>query len=201
MVSIAWVLLLLESNRLIPCSLLTTTGKDLEAVLVQVEKMWRKLDLSWTPKFHGLREHSVDQLMASKGFMEMQEDWVEHGHQSGNRDMNIYKSVKDYGKRSASMAMAESVRNNNMVQAKVEEVQQATRRKRRRMGPSPAEERKLQANVVKAELRQEAVSKIISPTKMLSGYDRQKELMMGSGIGEADNGEADNGSTTRETRL
>ena len=95
--------------------------------------------------------------MASKGFKEMQEDWVEHGHQSGNRDMDIFKSVKDYGKRTASMALSESVRNNKMVQAKVEEVQQATQRMRRRMGPTLTEQRKTQAQDEKVELRKAAV--------------------------------------------
>jgi hypothetical protein len=125
--------------------------------------------------------------MESKGFMEMQEDWVEHGHQSGNRDMDIFKSVKDYGKRTASMAMSESVRNNKMVQAKVEEVQQATRRTRRRTGPSPAEQRKTQAQDEKVELRKAAVSQTFSPTKIQTGYQKQKELVKGGGgVGEVD---------------
>jgi hypothetical protein len=173
----------------------STTGIELEEVLIEYENMWKKLGLSWTPKWHGLREHSVDQLMASKGFMEMQEDWVEHGHQSGNRDMNIFKSVSDYGKRTTSMARAEAVRLDKNVKVKVEEVRKATRRTRRRMGPSPAEARKQQLQDQKEASRKAAVqaSKTFSPTKILSGYQKQKELVersgVGSGMGEAE-GEA-----------
>jgi len=32
-----------------------------DEVLQQIRKVWRKLDLSWTPKFHCLVDHSLDQ--------------------------------------------------------------------------------------------------------------------------------------------
>jgi NDP-sugar pyrophosphorylase family protein len=169
-------------------------GLELEGVLIECENMWRKLDLSWTPKWHGLREHALDQLMASKGFKEMQEDWVEHGHQSGNRDMAIYKSVKDYGKRATSMAKAAAVRNDKRVKVKVEEVREATKRTRRRIGPSAAEERKQQVQDHKEASRKAAVqaSQGFSPTKVQSGYEKQKELVkqgsgVGSGVGSREN--------------
>jgi hypothetical protein len=152
-------------------------ASKLKEVLVQCELLWTKLGLSWTPKWHALREHSVEQLMALKGYKEFQEDWVEAGHQTGNRDMKRFSNVKNFQQKATSLAKVAAARANKRVRKRDHEILASTKRKRTSNGPTPAEERKQEQQETKANVRNEALenSKTISPTKVLSGYQRQRE--------------------------
>jgi hypothetical protein len=75
------------------------------------------------------------------------------------------------------MARAAAVRSDKRVKVKVEQIREAS--KRRRTGPSPAEERNKQHQDQKEAHRKAAVeaSQTFSPTKIKSGYEKQKELV------------------------
>ena len=49
---------------------------DLDEVLQEICKMWRKLGLSWIPKFHCFVDHSLDQYKSTRGYKELHEDFV-----------------------------------------------------------------------------------------------------------------------------
>lgn len=68
--------------------LLDPTPDEIESVEVatdMLEKVWRKLQLSITPKCHIMFDHIMDQVKEHKGIVDILEDYVEHAHQTGKQ--------------------------------------------------------------------------------------------------------------------
>jgi hypothetical protein len=55
--------------------------KQLESRLYGILKEWHRLGLSFTPKFHVLLNHAIQQLRVMKGFHDMGEDCIERSYQ------------------------------------------------------------------------------------------------------------------------
>ena len=56
-----------------------------EKAIRVLEKKWRCLQLSITPKCHTLFYHTMDQVKSHNGIADLVEDYVEHAHQTGKR--------------------------------------------------------------------------------------------------------------------
>ena len=50
-----------------------------------LEKLWRELYLTITPKMHILTNHTIDQVIQFGGIVDKVEDFVEKFHQTGKR--------------------------------------------------------------------------------------------------------------------
>ena len=56
-----------------------------EKAIQMLETMWRKLQLSITPKCYILFDHTIDQVKTHNGIADLVEDYVEHAHQVGKQ--------------------------------------------------------------------------------------------------------------------
>ena len=58
----------------------------LEQALVNLDFLWDKADLSFTPKIHGLIAHAVEQVQCLEGIGDVLEDDLEHLHQTSAKN-------------------------------------------------------------------------------------------------------------------
>ena len=136
-------------------------------------------NLSWTPKFHCLVDHSLDQYKSTRGYKELQEDFVERLHQDGNTAMKQLASVHDYITKAQSFGRLESIRTKKEIVNKRKSVKVASKRKVSEMTTLNKQNKERVRRQKQHHNRQKAITeaKDISPTQMKSGYARQVELV------------------------
>ena len=93
------------------------------------QKLMRQLTMSHTPKWHVLLSHAANQLSTTGGFADMGEDFVELGHQTGDREQRRVAGLKNFKLEVLSKSRSEVVRNCKSVQEARETVQLSSRRK------------------------------------------------------------------------
>ncbi len=99
--------------------------------------LWRKLQLSITPKVHALEDHLVEQLLKEehgvklRGIREFTEDFVEQAHQFGFRDNGRTRGLKDHAAKARSHSNWEHRALNPAVHVKHQEVKNATSRNKK----------------------------------------------------------------------
>ena len=59
--------------------------EEMKMAIHGLEKVWRELDLTITPKMHILTNHTIDQVIRFGGIADKVEDFVEKYHQTGKR--------------------------------------------------------------------------------------------------------------------
>ena len=59
--------------------------ESMEVAIGMLEQVWRKLQLSITPKCHIMFDHIIDQVKEHNGIADLVEDYVEHAHQLGKQ--------------------------------------------------------------------------------------------------------------------
>jgi hypothetical protein len=112
----------------------------LEEALHEIEKLWEKLDLSYTPKFHALMRHALEQMRRVVGFGEMLEDHVEKSHQDMDTFHQRVARLRSFEKRANSYSRHEKTVNDPEVLAAGKEAMEKTSRKRA-PGPTLAQTR------------------------------------------------------------
>ena len=138
--------------------------------LQQAMVLWRKLQLSVTPKVHVLEDHLVEQLLKEehgvslRGIGEFTEDFVEQAHQFGFRDEGRTRGLKDHAAKARSHSNWEHRALNPAVQLKHQEVTNITSRKRKRgeNGMTAAEERKETKKTLKNDSRITALTATVN---------------------------------------
>jgi len=153
------------------CPFGKATPEDTESLQTLLQKMipiWKKLDLPETPKWHATVEHAINQFHRLKGYGEAQEDFIEFFHQEGNNELNRFRCIKDYKKKTKCILNAAIGRDNIGVQEKRRMVKDSIQTRKRKsterieIGDSK--------QVKRAKAVEEAAN--ISPTKLISLSDR-----------------------------
>ena len=99
--------------------------------------LWRKLQLSVTPKVHALEDHLVEQLLKEehgvklRGIGEFTEDFVEQAHQFGFRDEGRIRGLKNHTAEVRSHSNWEHRALNLAIQLKHQVVKSATSQKKK----------------------------------------------------------------------
>ena len=65
-----------------------------EVVINLLEKIWRKLQLSITPKCHIMFDHIMDQVREHNDIADLIEDYIEHAHQTGKQLDHLVARMK-----------------------------------------------------------------------------------------------------------
>jgi hypothetical protein len=108
----------------------------LDQALIQVDKIWKEFDLSYTPKYHGLDTHAAAQMKRIGGFGDMLEDDLEKSHQDCDRFGQRVARLKSAPLKAAAFSHHERTVNDPKVQATRAAVIARTTRKRKEAGPT-----------------------------------------------------------------
>jgi hypothetical protein len=111
----------------------------LDQALIQVDKIWKEFDLSYTPKYHGLDTHAAAQMKRIGGFGDMLEDDLEKSHQDCDRFGQRVARLKSAPLKAAAFSHHERTINDPKVQATRAAVIARTTRKRKEAGPTKAQ--------------------------------------------------------------
>jgi hypothetical protein len=121
--------------------------------LIEVDKLWKELDLSQTPKYHALIVHAIFQAMRTNGFGDMLEDELEKSHQEALRFRARVARLQSMNARANAFSASEKVRNNPKVQQAISDAHEKTARKRKAGGLSLQETRKQATKTARDEKR------------------------------------------------
>jgi len=90
---------------------------------------WNEMNLSYTPKFHVLYEHSADLLLEMNGFYDMGEDAIERWHQIRLRHETRIRCLRSLNKQKENQAKYEYATTNPTINKIIEEVKNKSKRK------------------------------------------------------------------------
>jgi hypothetical protein len=124
----------------------------LKEALDEIEKLWNRLGLSHTPKFHALMRHALEQMRIIGGFGEMLEDHVEKSHQDMDKFHQRVATLRSFEMRAKSYSHHEKTANDPKVLAAGREAIDKTSRKRK-AGPSLAVGRRSDEKVARDDTR------------------------------------------------
>jgi len=100
----------------------------LQQALVNLDFLWDKADLSFTPKIHGLIAHAVEQVQRLEGIGDVLEDDLEHLHQTSVKITACVSRMKNKGQQAFVHSKMEAKRSNIEVRERVEKSQEASKR-------------------------------------------------------------------------
>lgn len=140
--------------------------------------LWKKINLSFTPKFHMLYEHVPDLLLFMNGFEDLDEDVIERWHQIHIRHHSRITSLQSEHKQKNNQEKCEHVTNSYSVKEIITSVNNKTRRimkntkgisLKTRNDTEKKAQRECRRNIVKEEVEKEDL------TIMPSNRDRAKK--------------------------
>ena len=67
---------------------------DIRSSLKVLEKLWREIKISITPKAHVMFVHTLDQVIEYNGIADKVEDYVEKAHQIGKKLEHLTSHLK-----------------------------------------------------------------------------------------------------------
>jgi hypothetical protein len=103
--------------------------KKLEETIDAAAVIWKELDVSCTPKPHGLFDgHSLEQHKRLNGIGDKGEDFVEKGHQIGLRDERRTWNIQNFEKRQRRQIKHARHGNQVAIKRKIESVQLSSKR-------------------------------------------------------------------------
>ncbi len=100
----------------------------LERDLLVTMKEWKRVGLSFTPKFHVLIDHAPEQLRMTGGFADMLEDAIERSHQRRSKNESRFSRMRNQVMAKQSQAKYENAGMIRSIASEMNRVQ--TRRKR-----------------------------------------------------------------------
>jgi hypothetical protein len=87
----------------------------LERALRQLDHLWSKAGLSFTPKIHGILYHALHQWKLLRGFGDMLEDDLEHLHQTSKRISDRTSRMRNKTQQAFSHSKIEAKLNNKEI--------------------------------------------------------------------------------------
>lgn len=113
------------------CILDPTTEEieNAEKGVQMLETIWRKLQLSITPKCHILFDHTIDQVKSHNDIADLLEDYVKHVHQTGEQldHLVVHISSLFFCKKELVKIQHQWLSNDPLIQHQVQKVKEATK--------------------------------------------------------------------------
>jgi hypothetical protein len=100
----------------------------LEEAMVNLDYLWGKTDLSFTPKIHSAIAHAVEQVKRLEGIGDVLEDDLEHLHQTSAKITSCVSRMKNKDQQAFVYSKIEAKHNNIKVREKVESSKQSAKR-------------------------------------------------------------------------
>ena len=104
-----------------------------EKAIQMLKTMWRKLQLSITPKCHILFDHTIDQVRTHNGIADLVEDYVEHAHQVGKKLDHLVArlSSQNFREKELMKIRRQWLGNDPLIQDQLQHVKVITKRQMR----------------------------------------------------------------------
>ena len=106
-----------------------TDSHDFDIKLSFLQKFWKQLQLSPTPKFHALSHHIKEQIIYYSGTGDFSEDFVEKSHHDGNKDEYRSKGLHNMVKKAQMHCIWECNKSLPSVIERQELIKTSTKRK------------------------------------------------------------------------
>ena len=135
----------------------TPTDEDftnLDEAIKEATKLWKELNLNYTPKFHLLHRHTIPLMMEYIGFGEMFKDNLEKSHQYMDQIHRRIAGLSLCKKLAHAISRKMKVKSNGDVQKEVDGVMSRSKRKRTGTGPTPKEERQIASKTARTAKRE-----------------------------------------------
>ena len=100
----------------------------LEEAMVNLDYLWGKTDLSFTPKIHSAIAHAIEQVKRLGGIGDVLEDDLEHLHQTSAKITSCVSRMKNKDQQAFVHSKIEAKHNNIEVRERVQDSKQSSKR-------------------------------------------------------------------------
>ena len=153
--------------------ILDPTAEEIESAekgIQMLEFMWKKLQLSITPKCHILFDHTMDQVKSHNGIADLVEDYVEHAHQTGKQLNHLVAHISSpfFREKELVKIRRQWLTNDPLIQQQLQKVRETTKR---RIEDSPTvlkctkSSKKMDLKKVKRETTEKKIRSSLSSNK------------------------------------